>query len=747
MAATSQQHRTGFRCSALVRAGIPALIFGLALSNLALLHAQAPYSTGFGRTSLFTYYTPQNSPAPKAPDVQSSPLMQPIIPILPTAQYLARKAEMAQYSRSSFPSGPVLELSSPVVPRAPAALAPVLPNPSFSWIGTTDTQFDPPSPDLAVGPSDVLLVVNSSIAQYTKSGTLKKLTTFTDWFATLLPTVCPSGTSATVCLLFDPCVRYDQLHGRFFFLATSRDFRQNLSYLLLSVSNGATYDSGWKIWAMDARLNGSTLTPNWADFWRLGFDNNAVYLSGNMFDPSSLAFQYAKMRVIKKADVFNTSLTSLPWQDMWAFQNEDGTTASSLVAAHQRGKPGINAGLFVNAADIIPPAISANFLTVWKVNDPLVSPLTVTRSTVKGLWSYSLPAAAPQLGGSATLDSGDTRVLKAIYRDGFLYTARDTGYADPATTSTFDVIDTTGTSMRIASQARLMNTNAFYPAFDVPASTPRGTQFASSSLITGTTTAADGSLTYAGISRLKAGVDYFQVVPVVNRWGDYFGGAVDPVTGGLWVSGQYAATRANNGTGRWGTWVGYFPWSTAQAFEDVPSSSFAFDFANILSMWGVSRGCSATPSLFCPESLLTRGQMAALIIRAMFGENFTYTTTPYFTDVPSTDPFFGYIQKLRDLGITRGCSATTFCPDAALPRADMAAFLIRAKLGGLFGDNFTYSTTPTFVDVPATVSQFPYVQKLYELGITSGCSPTQFCPNSLLTRQEAAAFLVRAFLN
>jgi hypothetical protein len=72
---------------------------------------------------------------------------------------------------------------------------------------------------------------------------------------------------------------------------------------------------------------------------------------------------------------------------------------------------------------------------------------------------------------------------------------------------------------------------------------------------------------------------------------------------------------------------------------------------------------------------------------------------------------------------------------------------VRGKLESLAGDNFTYPTTPLFTDVPASLAQFRYVQKMYELGLTTGCSPTTFCPNSLLTRQEIAVFLTRAFLN
>ena len=37
-----------------------------------------------------------------------------------------------------------------------------------------------------------------------------------------------------------------------------------------------------------------------------------------------------------------------------------------------------------------------------------------------------------------------------------------------------------------------------------------------------------------------------------------------------------------------------------------------------------------------PAENVTRGQMAAFIIRALFGDTFSYTPIAYFTDVPAT---------------------------------------------------------------------------------------------------------------
>jgi hypothetical protein len=53
-----------------------------------------------------------------------------------------------------------------------------------------------------------------------------------------------------------------------------------------------------------------------------------------------------------------------------------------------------------------------------------------------------------------------------------------------------------------------------------------------------------------------------------------------------------------------------------------------------------------------------------------------------FTDVPVGHPFFQVIEALKAAGITAGCTATEFCPDAPVTRAAMAAFLARAL--GLF---------------------------------------------------------------
>lgn len=49
---------------------------------------------------------------------------------------------------------------------------------------------------------------------------------------------------------------------------------------------------------------------------------------------------------------------------------------------------------------------------------------------------------------------------------------------------------------------------------------------------------------------LKAGNSSLDPPSSVNRYGDYFGIALDPVDGTFWVAGQYAKTSTE-----WGMWV------------------------------------------------------------------------------------------------------------------------------------------------------------------------------------------------
>jgi hypothetical protein len=124
-------------------------------------------------------------------------------------------------------------------------------------------------------------------------------------------------------------------------------------------------------------------------------------------------------------------------------------------------------------------------------------------------------------------------------------------------------------------------------------------------------------------------------------------------------------------------------------FQDVPSSgvpdSEYFPFVQRLAQLGITVGCQTSPPLYCPDESIPQGQMAVFVIRAwMLANNittFTYPTTPYFTDVPASDEYFAYVQKMAQMGFWTGCTATTYCENSAVTRDQMAPMILRGMLG------------------------------------------------------------------
>ena len=622
--------------------------------------------------------------------------------------------------------------------------------------GIKETTMTPPSTNIAAGPEDVIQIVNATVARYTKTvEAVKEPTssvTMQQWFAEFASLVCLSGTSDK-CSYGDVSIRYDQMHGRFIMIVNALDTGAQSSYLLISVSNGATYASGWKNWALSMQYDGSVLAPqNYGDFPQIGFDDKAIYITMNMFSFLRGGIQYAKVRIIRKSDLYNSSTSALPFKDIFNLKNEDGTIATTLQAPHLRGRIMVktDTGIMVNASDVVD---GADYLTLWRINNPIGDNPTVTRSTIRGVWFYKYPSLAPQPNTVVGLNTGPSGISKVIMREGRLYVARSTGYDIEPDTVTYDLIDLTNN--KVVSQTRWVNGNFFYPAFDVPATVGQGNNFPNQ-LIVGTTTSANGGLTFAGMTNMKDGegvYDRLQQVGAFALWGDYNGASIDPIEGGMWASGEYAKkpTKGDGpfGTdlGHYGTWNTYFPWGTSKEFDDVPSTNENFNYVNVMKLWGLTKGCSIAPPLYCPATAATRENMAVFVIRALYGENFTYSQVPYFTDVPADNYAFAYIQKFKELGFTNGCSATTYCPATVATVQDAATFIVRAKMKDLFGENFTYPTTPYFTDVPATDPNFSYIQKFRELGIGKGCTATAFCQSSPLSREKMATFIIRAFFN
>lgn len=113
------------------------------------------------------------------------------------------------------------------------------------------------------------------------------------------------------------------------------------------------------------------------------------------------------------------------------------------------------------------------------------------------------------------------------------------------------------------------------------------------------------------------------------------------------------------------------PGSPTDFFTDDTGSIHEFDI-NRVAQAGIATGCGG--GRFCATAPVTRGQMAAFLDR---GLALPPTSVDPFTD-DDASPFEPSINRVAAAGITTGCTRTTFCPTATVPRGQMAAFLHRA---------------------------------------------------------------------
>jgi Tol biopolymer transport system component len=200
------------------------------------------------------------------------------------------------------------------------------------------------------------------------------------------------------------------------------------------------------------------------------------------------------------------------------------------------------------------------------------------------------------------------------------------------------------------------------------------------------------------------------------------------------------------------------------SFDDVLCANSQRPYIEALARQSITSGCYANPPLYCPSSSITRAQMAVFLCKAA-GKGLLNRTTPTFADVPKTNMFYGYVERVADAASwpggppTGGCrvEGTTkyFCPNNSVTREQMAKFLCPAA-----GKSAMPSCAGTFGDVTSANSFCRFIERLADapswpggVAVTSGCACPSgyppgskcYCPKSNVTRGQMAVFLCRAF--
>ncbi|MGB9357570.1 MAG: hypothetical protein WCC01_03340, partial [Acidimicrobiia bacterium] len=177
----------------------------------------------------------------------------------------------------------------------------------------------------------------------------------------------------------------------------------------------------------------------------------------------------------------------------------------------------------------------------------------------------------------------------------------------------------------------------------------------------------------------------------------------------------------------------------------VPAGRFVDDNGSIheasielIAAAGITSGCNPpTSNRYCPDATVSRGQLAAFLVRAL---DLPSTSKDFFSD-DAGSIYEWDINRLAAAGITSGCNPPAnnrYCPDSRVSRGQMAAFLVRAL-------DLPSTSRGFFSDDAGSIFEGD-INRLAAAGVTSGCNPpanNRYCPDSSVSRGQMATFLAR----
>jgi hypothetical protein len=449
--------------------------------------------------------------------------------------------------------------------------------------------FIPPDPCGAAGPDRLLAVVNAGIECRDKVGNLIFRDSLHDFFLPLGP-----QTLGTLC--FDPKVVFDQYTGRFVVVAlerwlTSAGNTSDESRILMAVSitpNPSTATAAdWYFLAIDSKLNIAG-TDYWADYPGFEVDEEAVYLTMNMF-PFSGSGSFTRLWIIDKG-LFGGFYSGGP--AAWAVYDPvpPGFYHMTMMPALVFAGPPVVGTWLVGYSSLTNGGPGASeFVQVIRVDNPVAVPTFTGEfvnvgdlENVGGVYGFPALPDAPQSGGPALIEVNDSRALDAVWRNNSLWfttTIKPNVANDPVnanqTTAHWFRLDTSAVPapITVAEQGNIggediaPGVRTFFPAVAVNSLGAAKFGFAASgpSIYGGAFFAGRESTDPPGTvqpaAAVQPGLDYYVRTfgGARNRWGDYSGASVDPMDDRtFWIFNQYAEVRGTPTPtppedGRWGT--------------------------------------------------------------------------------------------------------------------------------------------------------------------------------------------------
>ncbi|MEE4376874.1 MAG: hypothetical protein V2J55_05085 [Candidatus Competibacteraceae bacterium] len=446
--------------------------------------------------------------------------------------------------------------------------------------------FIPPDPIGAAGTNRVIAVVNTMIEARNKSGGLLWRDSLKDFFS-------PLGTATLGTFTFDPKVIFDHYENRFVVVTLERTevsegAASDESRILLAVSKSASPNTAtaadWYYHSIDSKISIGAI-PHWADYPGFEADEEAIYLTNNMFTfGTSRGFGGVRLWIIDKGTVggfYNGGAAAVTVHNPYTTAGIPATTMPAQVY----GASGVGSGIgtFLVSYSGISNGVD-EAVQVVRIDDPLGEsggPVFIQEFVnIGNIEDFILPELpdAAQSGTNTLIEVNDRRALDAVWRNDSLWLTTtilpNTGPDNGQTTAHWIKLNTSAVpagAITLSDQGSIgaediaTNTYTFFPSLAVNSKGDAKFGFSASAatIFPGAYVAGrqagDPAGTVQATETVRAGTDFYQRTfgGPRNRWGDYSGMSLDPSDDNLfWVFNEYAALRGSGmppEDGRWGT--------------------------------------------------------------------------------------------------------------------------------------------------------------------------------------------------
>jgi len=412
--------------------------------------------------------------------------------------------------------------------------------------GMTWNGCKPPDPHIAVGPNHIITTVNCAFSIWDKQGNRLRTINPDSWCGQVV-----GGHD-----IFDPQIIFDHYEGKWFMVWATRSVSTLSSYFVISYSDDDNPIGIWYTYAISSKLHGTVSSNTWGDYHKVGFDDEALYIGSNQIDFAISNIVCNKIRIISKSELYSSNGGPITWTDIWNMKIPGQGSGSELLSYIQPTisyTPGDGGYLFWsdwsgNSAYIL-----------YKILDPVSAPNV--KGKVVPVEEYITDRFVSQKGGGQEISIlGSCLTTVPIVRNGFLYGSHSMRNSTaPAYSSIrYFIVDLDSTVITEVAELGADEYYYFFPALTIDQNHNIAVTYSRSGdeEYIGAYYSTKNETSPAGLSSsytLREGVaNYVTILNGRNRWGDYMGIFLDPVTeSNIWMLTEYVAS-----TNIWGTWVG-----------------------------------------------------------------------------------------------------------------------------------------------------------------------------------------------